>query len=36
MKSKEKFNQNILQINENKTLFVNYKEIIAIMRILRN
>ena len=30
------FNRNILQINENETLFINHREIAIIMKIIRN
>ena len=36
IESKEVFDYNILKINEDETLFVNYREIITTMRIMRN
>ena len=36
MKEKEVFNHNILKINENETLFANYREITTTIRILRD
>ena len=36
MKKKKMFNYNILKINENKRLFMNYREITTTMRILKN
>ena len=36
IKIKEKFDQNILRINENNTLLSNHEEITTIMRIIKN
>ena len=36
MKEKEMFNHNILRINEDETLFTNYRKITTTMRILKN
>ena len=36
IKSKKVFNHNILQINEDETLFINHREIATTMRIIRN
>ena len=36
MKEKKIFNHNILKVNENETLFANYREITTIMRIIKD
>ena len=36
MKNKEMFNHNILRINEDKTLFINHREIATTMKIIKN
>ena len=36
MKFKEKFNHNMLKINANETIFVNYIKINVVMNIINN